>query len=131
MTLLLRPERVSPGTRTGRLGELLAVYALEKAGVQAVRVDREEVDLWARTPTGRLLTLQVKTCSQPLRDRDRPLRYRFSIEHGTTADLFALVALDRECMIISPTFQPRGLGHLKPETFTEAAQAASIKEFLA
>jgi hypothetical protein len=131
MTLLLRPERVSPGTRTGRLGELLTTYALESAGVQVSRVDREEIDLWARTPTGRMKTLQVKTCSEPLRDRDRPLRYRFSIEHGTTADLYALVALDRERVLIYPAHSPAGLGHLKPEIFTTEAQRASIEEFLA
>jgi hypothetical protein len=127
----VRGERRSKGTAVGRLGELLTVYELERAGIQAAHVDREEIDVWARTKSGRLLTIQVKTCSEPQRDRTRPLRYRFSVEKGTTADLFACVALDREVVLFFPTTGRRGLGHLKPDSFTLEAQSASIEEHLA
>ena len=41
------------------------MYVLELHGVQTVLADRAENDLWARTPSGRMLTVQVKTASEP------------------------------------------------------------------
>lgn len=127
---LIRPDRRSPNTETGRQGELLAQYTLERRGVQCSYVDRAEIDLWVRTVTGEMATIQVKTCSEPKRDRDRPLRYRFEIPRDTTADYLALVALDRQIVIICPTTSHIP-GLWQPDSFTKEAQDASIAEHLA
>jgi hypothetical protein len=69
---------------------------LEACGVRVVRVDLSGHDLWCRTGSGRLVSVQVKTCGVPRLDRDRPvLRYEFYDRGGSMRpDVFAFVALD-------------------------------------
>tara|TARA_X000001382_G_scaffold51517_1_gene35137 strand:- start:4106 stop:4534 length:429 start_codon:yes stop_codon:yes gene_type:complete len=60
----------------GRVGEHYAVYRLEQAGIQAIRVDREDEDIWARLPNKKIISVQVKS-SSPFRPYDRTAHFRF------------------------------------------------------
>lgn len=122
-------DKISASTKTGRLGEIIVGFHLEANGVQTAVVDREEIDLWVRTPTGRMLTVQVKTASKPLprRDTQRDV-YSYYLPKTTTADLFALVALDQGLVL----FFPNNLktSNVRASKFTPEAMVASIAEHL-
>lgn len=117
-------------SETGRCGELLAMYQLELRGIQASLVDRSENDLWARTPSGRMLTVQVKTATEPkLRGHER-LKYYFA-GHGLAAstDVFALVALHAGVVLFcAPENMKR---RMDPKAFTHERMDASIREHFA
>lgn len=88
-------------TDIGRQGEFLAAYILETHGVEVHHVDRAGADLWCRTANG-IVTVQVKTCTQPKPTNDRSqLYYTFSTQ-PSDANLHAYVALDREIMLLKP-----------------------------
>lgn len=109
---------------------MLAAYELERRGIQVATVDRDDVDLWVRTPTGRMLTVQVKATSVPQQKHGLP-RYHFS---GTLrpipVDLYALVVLDLEIMLVCPCADAR-VQWCNPDIFSPEAMDASIKEYLA
>ena len=60
----------------GRVGEHYAVYRLEKAGIEAIRVDREDVDLWAKLPCQKIISVQVKS-SREFNEKHRTPHFRF------------------------------------------------------
>lgn len=106
------------------------MYQLERRGVQAVHVDREEIDLWVRTRTGRVLTVQVKaaTSFNPGAGGRGPF-YKFCQPKNTTADLVALVALDAEVVLICrPEDAPSSM---TPRRMTAEQMERSIAEHLA
>lgn len=115
---------------TGRLGELLAVYELEKRGIQVAHVDRDDVDLWVRTPTGRMKTVQVKATAAPISNGSTLQRYHFNTQSACHADLYGLVALDSEIMLFCPC-TAGGTQWFHPDSFSPEAMEASIKEHLA
>jgi hypothetical protein len=125
------PERLSPATATGRLGEIIVTFHLEANGIQTAVVDREEIDLWVRTPSQRMLTVQIKTASAAKSWKGRPANsYGFNIPpRQSSADLFALVALDRGIVLFYPRGHPR-LQSIHSENFTREAMQASIAEHL-
>lgn len=106
------------------------MYQLERRGVQAVHVDREEIDLWVRTLSGRVLTIQVKaTSSLKPGYKGRGPSYRFFRPKDTTADLVALVALDAEVVLIcKPEDAPC---NITPRRMTREEMDRSIAEHLA
>jgi hypothetical protein len=123
-------ERISAANTTGRLGEIIVTFHLEANAIQTAVVDREEIDLWVRTPDKRMLTVQIKTCSAPKTHKGRrPDCYSFHIPAKSSADLFALVALDRGIVLFYPTGTPR-IASIKSEQFTREAMQASISEHL-
>lgn len=106
------------------------MYQLERRGVQVVHVDREEIDLWARTPSGRVLTIQVKAAStaRPSAHGHGP-GYKFFRPRNTTADLVALVALDAEVVLFcSPKDVP---STITPRRMTAEEMERTIAEHLA
>lgn len=117
-------------SQIGRVGELFTMYQLERRGVQAVHVDREEIDLWVRTPTGRVLTVQVKTASCVRRETINAAEiYRFFLPKNATCDLIALVALDAEVVVFCP---PSETSSYVPATrMTAEGMERSIAEHLA
>lgn len=117
-------DRRRTAHKVGRVGELLAAYILERNGVQVANVNRDEHDFWIRTPTGRLLTVQVKTASMSKNEI-----YRFYAGNVTAnTDIVALVALQPEVVLIYPGDQMRQ--RCPVDQFTAEHMAASIKEHL-
>ena len=86
---------------TGRCGENLVAYYLERAGIQCTVVDRRGVDLWCRTAAGSLFQLEVKTAttSAPRRVGGPGSVYSFEIR-TRECDWYAFVALDTEMLLI-------------------------------
>jgi hypothetical protein len=122
-----RPHR----SRVARMGEFLAAYLLESHGIEAVHVDRDQADLWVRTPSGRLMTVQVKAASRPIPRQGRQPRYHWSAQTLAGADVFAMVALDTRLMVIFPAAEVGTSFTLSPSQFTEERQLQSIEEYLA
>lgn len=105
------------------------MYQLERLGVQAVLVDRDENDLWVRTPSGRMLTVQVKTATEP-KGRDRAPIYQFYVQNlAPSTDLYAVVALQAEVVLFCRPDEMRT--RWKVELFTPERMEASIRELLA
>lgn len=106
------------------------MYQLELHGVQAVLVDRDENDLWVRTPSGRMLTVQVKTASTPeARGHERTPAYRFYAQNlGASTDVYALVALHASVVVFCTPQEMRSRWHVSE--FTAERMEASIKELL-
>jgi hypothetical protein len=105
------------------------MYQLERLGVQAVLVDRDENDLWVRTPSGRMLTIQVKTASEP-KARGRRACYNFYTENlGPSTDLYAVVALQPEIVLLCRPDEMRKRWSV--DLFTPERMEASIGELLA
>ena len=123
---------MSSTTDIGRAGEFFAAYVLERHGVECHHVDRAGSDLWCQV-NGSITTVQVKTASCPRcpGSRHKRLYYRFFAARPTAARWFALVALDRELLLLKHTsvIQKKYLS-LDPEEFTPEAQEQTIEAFL-
>ena len=81
----------------GRAGEFQAASVFELHGVVTTHVDVSGVDLWCETPSGRRVTVQVKTTRGPksYKSTRRP-RYTFQVHNigPGGADVYCFVALD-------------------------------------
>jgi hypothetical protein len=113
------------------VGELLTMYQLERHGVQVAHVDRDGQDLWVRTPSGRMLTVQVKAATEATTyARDRTPWYHFHIGNAAIdTDLYALVALQPEVVLICRPDEMRM--RWAAELFTKERMISSIRELLA
>lgn len=105
------------------------MYELERRGVQCALVDRQDIDLWVRTPSGRLLTVQVKASLPRVHTNETQPRYRFDINRSAAPDLYALVALDREVVVLC--YRDAAPNRILADEMTDAAMEASIRELLA
>lgn len=115
----------------GLVGELLTMYQLERRGIQVAHVDRDENDLWIRTPSGRFLTVQVKTASEPkCYGHDRRPMYRFFVGNlAESTDIYALVALQAQVVVFCPPKDMRKRWEV--DLFTPERMEATIQELLA
>ena len=112
----------------GRAGEFLVAAELEQRGIRCHRVDMQDDDLWVKSASGELVTLQVKTTFRPRPDRKRPLYYSFTRADGD-AQIFAYVAMDIRLFILRGP--PTGKTvRIKPADFTQQAMDDSILRFL-
>ena len=77
----------------GRAGEFLALSRLSFAGISCILVQHEIDDAYLKTPSGKLLTLQVKTAS---RKSGNLKQYRWNTQpvRDKKSDVYALVAYD-------------------------------------
>lgn len=87
----------------GRAGEYQAASIFELHGITTTHVDVKAVDLWVETPSGRRVTVQVKSSlgPRPLESGRKNPRYKFHLHKQTTcamADVFCFVALDLGCI---------------------------------
>lgn len=107
------------------------MYQLERHGVQAERVDRPGDDLWVRTPSGRMLAVQVKTTVVPLAyGKEATPHYKFHVGNlSPTTDVYALVALRAEVVVFCTPQEMRKRWPV--ELFTPERMTASIRELLA
>ncbi len=112
----------------GRAGEFLVAAELEQRGIRCHRVDMEGDDLWVKSASGALVTLQVKTTFKPRLERNRPVKYSFTRADGD-AQIFAYVAMDIRLFILRG--KPTGKTvRIKPADFTQQAMDESISRFL-
>lgn len=91
-------EASSPATNraTGRAGEILASYYLERCGIPCSIVDRFGTDIWARSPGGQYFSVEVKSA------RIQPAPYNslyFKVE-TKKADQFVLICFDNSLIRI-------------------------------
>ena len=77
----------------GRAGEFLALSRLSFSGISCILVQHEIDDAYLKTPSGKLLTLQVKTAS---RKSGNLKQYRWNTQpvRNRKSDVYALVAYD-------------------------------------
>jgi hypothetical protein len=112
----------------GRAGEFLVAAELEQRGIRCHRVDMQDDDLWVKSASGALLTMQVKATIEPRSDRSRPVCYAFTRANGD-AQIFAYVALDIRLFILRDAPSGKTV-RIKPAEFTPQAMADSIEEHL-
>jgi len=121
-------ERVANSIDVGRAGEFLVAAELEQRGIRCHRVDMQDDDLWVKSASGELLTMQVKATLEPRTERTRAARYVFTRANGD-AQIFAYVALDLRLFILRTA--PTGKTvRIKPAEFTPQAMADSIASHL-
>jgi hypothetical protein len=120
--------RVANSINIGRAGEFLVAAELEQRGIRCHRVDMQDDDLWVKSASGELLTMQVKATLEPRKERYREAHYVFTRANGD-AHIFAYVALNLRLFILRTA--PRGKTvRIKPAEFTPQAMADSIAAHL-
>ena len=120
--------RVANSINVGRAGEFLVAAELEQRGIRCHRVDMQDDDLWVKSASGELLTMQVKATLEPRKERYREAHYVFTRANGD-AQIFAYVALSLRLFILRTA--PIGKTvRIKPAEFTPQAMADSIAEHL-
>jgi len=120
--------RVANSINVGRAGEFLVAAELEQRGIRCHRVDMQDDDLWVKSASGELLTMQVKATLDPRTERYRAARYVFTRANGD-AHIFAYVALDIRLFILSDAPSGKTV-RIKPADFTRQAMDDSIKAML-
>ena len=112
----------------GRAGEFLVAAELEQRGIRCHRVDMKDDDLWVKSASGELLTMQVKATLEPRKERYREAHYVFTRANGD-AHIFAYVALNLRLFILRTA--PIGKTvRIKPAEFTRQAMDDSIEAML-
>ena len=112
-----------------RAGEYLVAHLLEERGIRVSRVDLSSHDLWCRTPSGRLVSVQVKSTLGPFGLQTGKPRYAFYNAGSEVAsvDVFAFAALDRRLALFERTMRTRR--NLLADDMTVEAMEASIARF--
>lgn len=118
-------------TETGRVGELLAAYTLEKHGLGCSLVDRRGSDIWCMALDGTLFKLEVKTATAPSHEGRGTYSYSYQV-HRRDADWFAFVALDREAVIFRPRLwlKPYTTHRLHPDSFGSTLQRVTLNDLM-
>jgi len=120
--------RVANSINVGRAVEFLVAAELEQRGIRCHRVDMKDDDLWVKSASGELLTMQVKATLEPRKERYREAHYVFTRANGD-AHIFAYVALDLRLFILRTA--PIGKTvRIKPAEFTPQAMDESIEAML-
>jgi len=121
---------VANSINVGRAGEFLVAAELEQRGIRCHRVDMQDDDLWVKSATGELLTMQVKATLEPRGDRERKPCYMFTRANGD-AQIFAYVALDIRLFILRTAPSGKTV-RIKPcYMFTRANGDAQIFAYVA
>ena len=112
----------------GRAGEFLVAAELEQRGIRCHRVDMKDDDLWVKSASGKLLTMQVKATLEPRKARYRGAHYVFTRANGD-AQIFAYVALGLRLFILRTAPSGKTV-RIKPAEFTRQAMDDSIEAML-
>jgi len=120
--------RVANSINVGRAGEFLVAAELEQRGIRCHRVDMQDDDLWVKSASGELLTMQVKATLDPRTEHYRAARYVFTRANGD-AHIFAYVALDIRLFILRTAPSGKTV-RIKPAEFTQQAMDDSIEAML-
>jgi len=102
---------------------------LEACGIRVVRVDLSGHDLWCRTLSNRLMSVQVKTCGRARIDREHvSSRYEYYDRVGSLRpDVYGFVALDLGLVLFEAGMGSRR--NIRSSVFTEGAMRGSIARF--
>ena len=98
-------ELLIPSRRNiGRIGENLAAYYLERAGISCTIVDRKGSDIWCAMPSGKMFRLEVKTTLNErfFTPKDKPygkLSCFFTVQNKTS-DQYMFINLKRRLFVI-------------------------------
>ena len=112
-----------------RGGEYLVAHVLETCGVRVIRVDLSGHDLWCRTGSGRLVTVQVKASAKP-RDGQNGSTARYEYydrQGGMKPDIYGFVALDLGLVLFAAEMGKRR--SVVSTAFTGDAMRASVARF--
>lgn len=78
----------------GRAGEFLALSKLAFVGISCTLVQHDIDDAYIKTPSGKLLTLQIKTANTKSGNRNQYRWHTSSVEGKKKSDIYALVAYE-------------------------------------
>ena len=111
---------------TSRGGEYLVAHVLETCGVRVIRVDLSGHDLWCRTPSGRIASVQVKSSSKARSGQNgSAVRYEFyDRKGGMKPDVYGFVALDLGLVLFTAEMGKRR--SIVANSFTDEAMLASV-----
>lgn len=110
--------------RIGRVGEAFCSFILEANGVAVSNLDIEGADLVASAPSGRLLTVEVKSALRQQSDGC----YKFYVRNFA-AEVLALVDLrQRLCLFWPPPPEGKASMSLSPAHFSIEAEAKTLHE---
>lgn len=120
----------------GRAGEFQAATIFELHGIVSTHVDIHGVDLWVQTPSGRRVTVQVKSSMAPVQNELRRTtpRYAFSRKRPQVdpADVYCFVALDL-CLMRLCSGAELGRSVMKyfsAPAFTQENMEADLRRYL-
>ena len=119
----------------GRAGEYLAASIFEQHGIITTHVDVYGSDLWCKTPSGRMVSVQVKTTLRIGSEGARhPTRYSFNLRWRPewAADVYCLVALeDRLFRLFSAAEMPKSsTKRVSKGRMTEELMLEDLKRYL-
>jgi len=120
----------------GRAGEFQAAAVFEQHGIVTTHVDVYGVDLWCQTPSGRRVTVQVKsTLGLGSTESDRAPRYFFQLRPNNasrTADVYCFVTLDTGLLRLFSTVEVSATTKkaLSASQLTQEAMEADLKRYL-
>ena len=120
-------------TSVGRMGEFFVAYVFEKNGIEAHHVDLSGADLWCKLPSGKIVTVQVKTTTGLMQVSKKAKRkyYRFHTATSKDVDWFVFVSLDVEKMRIFHKDEIKyKVWTMNPHDFTDQAQRDDIERFI-
>ena len=110
-----------------RSGEYLVAHVLETHDIRVSHANVSGHDLWCRTPTGRLVSVQVKTSATEVSHHASTV-YDFSNNSMSwTPNVYAFVALDKGFFLCEASMSKRR--KIRAESFTKEAMDESIKKF--
>lgn len=120
----------------GRAGEFLAASIFEQHGVLTTHVDVYGSDLWCETPSGRRVTVQVKTTLRPvLESQHTTPRYAFNLPvvKSCLPDVYCLVALEDRLLRLFSSSEVTNRGvrrRLSLSEMTEELMLADLNRYL-
>lgn len=113
-------------TETGRTAEFLVCYVLQCIGIEAHHVNAS-TDIIATLKSGRLLRIEVKGSSEPVK-RGHRASYVFRRTFTNNAEWYAFVALDKELVFFVPSAEITGKSiTIHNSKFSEAEQKRSVE----
>ena len=103
MVYLIEPSRPTKSmagsnhsNNIGRAGEFLALSKLAYVGISCTLVQHDIDDAYLKTPSGKLLTLQVKTASKLANNENKYKWPTVVVGNRKKSDIYALVAFDMQ-----------------------------------
>jgi len=116
----------------GNAGEFLVSARFELLGIKTERVDRDEDDLWCKSPDGHFFTAEVKSTSRPAVENQRTTQYSFGKKpHKTwSSDVVVFVAIDIERIIVVSTKHLPTRVRILPTVFTQSIETKLLNQLL-
>ena len=111
----------------GRAGEYLVAHVLESHDIRVSHANVSGHDLWCRTPTGRLVSVQVKTTGAAVPHHAGTVYDFANNSMSWSPDVYAFVALDAGVFLCEASMSKRR--KIRSEAMTKEAMVESIQKF--